>query len=103
MSTSLITTILKIESEAEALLAKAGQEAEEVVAKARKQAKTASEAAAESVKAEIAQMEKKASEDKARKLQDLAAGGAAALADITSISEATYQKGVDHIMQALNK
>ncbi len=103
MSTSLVTTILKIEAEAESVLAKAGQEAEEIVAKAKKQAKTASETAAEAVQTEIAQMEKKAAEDKAKKLHDLAANGAAALAEITSISEATYQKGVDHIMQALVK
>lgn len=101
MSTSLVSTVLEIEREAEAILHKAGQEAERIVADSRVQRETACKAHSDAIAKQIAEIEAAAAADRARKVKELAASGEAALSAVRNISDAAFSGGVQHIMNAL--
>lgn len=102
MSTSMVSTVLEIEREAEAVLAKAEQEAVSALDAAKKQIEDASRSHAESIRKEIAGLEEKAAADRAKKVKELTASGDAALSAVKNISDAAFDKGVQHIVQALS-
>lgn len=98
---SMISTVLEIEREAESLLSKSAEEARQLVEDAARQRRNASEEAAEQVKKELQEIEAKARADRENKIQELTASGQAALAKVKNIADDTFDAGVRHIMKAL--
>lgn len=102
MSTSMVTTVLEIEREAESVLANAKQEAEKIVAEAKVKREAATKAAEEGIKKELAALEAKAVAERTQKAKELAATGEAALSTVRNISDAAFAGGVQYIMNALS-
>ncbi len=101
MSTSMVSTVLEIERDAEAILKQAEQEAEKILAKATLQRDEAGKAAADACKKEVADLEARAATDRAKKVKELAASGESALSAVRNVSDAAFDSGVQHIMKAL--
>ncbi len=101
MSTSMVSTVLEIEREAEAVLKQAEQEAEKILAKANQQRDETAKATAEAYKKEIADLEAKAAVERGKKVKELAAAGEAALSAVRNVSDAAFDSGVQYIMKAL--
>lgn len=101
MSNSMVSTVLEIEREAEAILVKAEQDAEKLLSEARTQRESASRAAEDTVKKEIAELETKAAAERAKKVKELSATGEAALSAVRNISDAAFDGGVRFVMKAL--
>lgn len=98
---SMVSTVLEIEREAEALLGKAGEEAERLVADAKKQRAAAAEAASQKVREELRAIEAKALADREKKVQDLTISGERDLAAVRNITDDAFDKGVGHVMKTL--
>lgn len=101
MSTSMVSTVLDIEREAEAVLVHAAREAENVLTEAKKRCAEASASSEERLKNEVAALEEKAAAERAQKVRELTAGGDAALSAVRNISEAAFDGGVHYIMKTL--
>lgn len=101
MTTSMISTVLEIEREAEELLAKAKLDAERIIKDAKAKREDASKAFAERIGREVADIEARAADEKAKKVRELTAAGEAALAVVRNVSDAAYDGGVRHLMKAL--
>lgn len=101
MSTSMVSTVLEIEREAEAIVAQAEQDAEAIIADARAKREAASKTAEETVKKEIAALEAKGAAERAKKVKELAATGEAAFSAVRSVSDAAFDSGVQYVMKAL--
>lgn len=98
---SMISTVLEIEREAEALLVKAEEDAKLALADAQTRRETDGKAYFESVKREVAQLEEKAAAERDKKVKELAAKGESALSAVRNISDAAFDNGVQYIMKAL--
>ena len=101
MSTSMVATVLEIEREAEAILAKAEQDAEKVVADAKVKRETASKSFEDGVRKGLTDLEAKAAAERAKKVKELAATGEVALSAVRNISDAAFGGGVRYVMKAL--
>lgn len=101
MATSMVSTVLEIEREAEALLTNAGQEVNKLIADAKSQREAASRVNEDAVKKEIADLEAAAAADRGKKVKELTVTGEAALAAVKNISDAAFDKGVQYILKAL--
>lgn len=101
MSTSMVSTVLGIEREAEKIVKEAESNAVTLVADAKARAHKASEAAKQATASEVAKLEAQAAEDRAKKVQELTASGKASLAMVKNVTDAAFDKGVSLIMQAL--
>lgn len=101
MSTSMVSTVLDIEREAEAILAEAARDAEEVLANAKKQRAEASAAFEDQLKKDVADLEEKAGSERAKKVRELTASGETALSAVRNISDAAFDSGVQYVMKTL--
>lgn len=101
MSNSMISTVLEIEGEAEAVLANAKQEAEKIVADAKRQLEENRKTIGDAAKREIADLEAVAANDRDKKVKELSATGESALSAVKHISDAAYNSGVTHVINAL--
>lgn len=101
MSTSMVSTVLEIEREAEAVLAKAAQDAEKILADAKARREDAAKNHADSVAREVANLESLAQADRAAKVRELTASGDSALSAVRNISDAAFAGGVQYILKAL--
>ena len=101
MSTSMISTVLEIEGEAEAILLKADQDAAQAVAEAKEQRETAKKTYEERIRKEIADLETAAAAERAKKIKELSATGEAALSAVRNISDAAFSGGVQHVLKVL--
>lgn len=102
MSISMVSTVLEIEREAEAVLEKARREVEKAVADAKTARDDATRAHEEGIRREIADLETKAAAERAVKVRELTAAGDSALSAVRGISEAAFDSGVQHVMKALS-
>ncbi|MCL2001188.1 MAG: hypothetical protein FWG74_07115 [Planctomycetes bacterium] len=101
MSTSMVSTVLEIERDAEAILKQSEQEAEKILAKAEQEREEAGKAASDACKKEIAALEAEAMAERANKVLELTAAGESALSAVKNVSPAAFDGGVQYIMKAL--
>ena len=101
MSNSMISTVLEIEGEAEAVLADAKQDAEKTVADAKRQLEENRKAIEDAAKREIADLESVSANEREKKVKELSATGESALSAVKHISDAAYNSGVTYVMNAL--
>ena len=101
MSNSMISTVLEIEDEAEAVLRQAEQDAGKIAADAKARRAEIARMIEGNVKREVADLEALAAVEREKKIKELTATGDAALAAVKHISDAAYDSGVQHIMKAL--
>lgn len=101
MSTSMVSTVLEIEREAEAILTNATQEVNRVMAEAKSQREANTRASEDLIRKEVADLEAAAASDRAKKVKELTAAGEKAMAVVKNISDAAYEAGVQYIMKAL--
>ncbi|MCC8189784.1 MAG: hypothetical protein LIP77_03980 [Planctomycetes bacterium] len=101
MSTTLVTTVLEIEREAEAILAAAERDAAKLLTDASDRRQAAAKAHADNVKKEIADIEARAAADRERKVRELTASGEAALSAVKNVSDAAFDGGVQYLLKAL--
>lgn len=102
MSSSMISSVLGIEREAEAILSKAEEEAKQALADAKAKREADGKAYFEAIAAEVKQLEEKASAERAKKVKELAASGEAALSAVRNISDAVFDNGVQYLLKALS-
>ena len=102
MSTSMISTVLEIEREAEAILANADKEVEKILAEAKSRRETASKNHAEGVQKEVRELETLALGERSKKVKELTAAGEASLSAVRNISDAAFSGGIRHIMDSLS-
>ncbi len=100
MST-MVSTVLQIEREAEAQLEAARKQAETILADAKLQRTSDSKSSEEAVRQEIAALERSAAAERAKKVEAVNAEGQAALDRVRNISPASFDKGVQTIFAAL--
>ncbi|MCC8165023.1 MAG: hypothetical protein LIQ31_02450 [Planctomycetes bacterium] len=101
MSTSLVQTVLEIEREADAILAKAAQDAEKIIADAKAELETATRSSQDAAHKEIASLEERTATEKAKKVKELQDAGEQALSAVKNIADDKFDKGVAYIMNAL--
>ncbi len=101
MSSSMIHSVLEIEREAGAVLAKAEADAGQLLADAGARRETDGRAHAEAVARDVKQLEENAAAERDAKVRELTAGGEAALSVVRNISDAAFDNGVQHIMKTL--
>ncbi len=101
MST-MVSTILQIEREAEAHLENARKQAETILADAKTQRASLAKASEDDLRREIADLEAKAAAERAKKVEQVNAAGQAALDKYRNISDAAFAKGVQGIFDALS-
>lgn len=101
MSTSLVSTVLGIEREAEGIIEKAQQDADALVRDAKAKCEAGAETSRQAVEREVKRLEAVAVEERAKKIQELTASGEASLSTVKNISDAAYKKGVKLILEAL--
>lgn len=102
MAISMVSTVLEIEREAEAVLEKAQSGAGKLIADAKAAREDATRTHEEGVRREIADLEAKAAIERTAKVKELTATGDAALSAVRGISEAAFDSGVQHVMKALS-
>ncbi len=100
MST-MVSTVLQIEREAEAQLENARKEAGKILADAKIRREADAKASEDAIRAEIAALEQKAGAERAKKIEQVNAVGNAALEKVRNISEDAFDAGVRSIMGAL--
>ncbi len=100
MST-MVSTVLHIEREAEALLENARVSAEKILADAKTGRETAAKSSEESIRREIADLERDAAADRAKKVENVNADSRAALEKVENIADAAFGRGVQLIFDAL--
>lgn len=98
---SMVSTVLEIEREADALLKKAADDALQTVAEARKQREAATDAAAGKLRTALQEIETKAKADREKKLLELTSAGEDALFAVRNVHDDAFDAGVQHIMKAL--
>ncbi len=103
MATSMVSTVLGIEREAEEIIEKAKQDSAALVEDARKKSEDAAVAALAAAQGEIKKLEAQAVEDRTKKIQELTASGKAALSKVKSISDSAFEKGVKLVMNMLSE
>lgn len=101
MSTSMVATVMEIEREAEAIVKKAASDAAALLDAAKTKSQAAAADAERAAAAEVKRLEVQAGEERAKKVEELAAAGKAALAMVTNVSDAAFDKGVELVMKAL--
>lgn len=101
MSTSMISTVLEIEREAENVLGKADQDIAKLLAEAKDKRDAVTKEYEEKIRKEIAAFETKALAERAAKVKELAAKGDTALAAVKNISTAAFDSGVQKMLSAL--
>ncbi len=101
MSTSMVSTVLEIEREAERILTQAGQDKDRLLAEAKEQRAAATRGIEDAVMAQVADLERADNHDRDAKGKELVATGEAALSAVKNISPAAYEAGVGHILKAL--
>lgn len=102
MSTSMVSTVLEIEREAEAILNKAERDAQNAIDDAKHQRKVAAEAYADDIKRKVSSLESAAATERAKKIQELTTSGEASLSAVRNISDAAFDSGVASVMKALS-
>lgn len=102
MPNSVVTAVLDMEREAEAILKKAGADVERVLADAKAKREAAAKESEDKVKREVARIEAEALRLRESKSKELAAKGESALAAVRNISDAAFDGGVRHILDALS-
>ncbi len=100
MST-MVSSILQIEREAEAQLEDARATAEKILADAEVERESAAKSSGEAIRREIADLEQRARAESAKKIEQVNAVGRAALEKVQNISDAAFDKGVQTIFDAL--
>lgn len=101
MSSSMISTVLDIEREAEAILGKAGKDAAVILEKAKAQRGDDGKAYFDGIKEEVAALEVRAGAERAKKVKELESAGEAALSAVRNISDAAFDNGVNYVMKVL--
>jgi Vacuolar (H+)-ATPase G subunit. len=102
MTSSLVSTVLEIEREAEAILTKAAEDAAKALADAKARRETDGKAYFDTIKSELKQFEEKAASERDKKVKELTASGDAALSAVRNISDAAFDNGVQYVMRALS-
>ncbi len=102
MSSSMITSVLEIEREAEAILSAAEEEAARAIADAKARRDADGAAYFEGIKAEVKHIEDKAALERDKKVKELTAAGDAALSAVRNVSDAAFDNGVQYIMKTLS-
>lgn len=103
MSNSVVATVLEIEREAEGMLKKAGEDIEKLLADAKSRREAATKESEENTRKAVAALESEAAAVREKKVRELTAAGAAALATVRNVSDAAFDQGVGHILNALAK
>ncbi len=101
MSTSMVSTVLEIEREAEDIITSAQNEAATLLENAKASCQAATEEAHSKTENEVKALEAQAAEDRSLKVKELTAVGEANLSKVRRVSEAAFDKGVQLIMAAL--
>lgn len=101
MSNSVVATVLEIEREAEDMLKKAGEDIEKLLADAKSRRENATKESEENSKKAVAALEAEAAAVREKKVRELTAAGDAALATVRNVSDAAFDQGVRHILNAL--
>lgn len=101
MSTSMVSTVLEIEREAEEILKAAEKDAAKIVADAKAKCVADSESAKAQLAGEVRRLEAQAAEEREMKVKELSAAGEASLSTLRSISDSAFDKGVRTILGAL--
>ena len=101
MATSLVSTVLGIEREAEGIIEKAQQDADALIRQAKAKCEAEAEVSRQASEREVKNLEALAGEERAKKARELTASGEASLSTVKGISNAAYKKGVDLILKAL--
>lgn len=99
---SMVSTVLDIERQAEDLIRKAAGDAKQVLEDAAKQRDAAAAEAAEKLKKELVDIEANAKSERERKVKELTASGEAALSAVKNVSDNAFDAGVQHVMKALS-
>ncbi len=100
MST-MVSTVLQIEREAEAQLESARAQAEKIIAEAKIQRDLDAKTSEDAIRREIADLEQKAGAERAKRIEQVNATGRAALEKVQNISDAAFDKGVQGLFGAL--
>lgn len=103
MSTSMVSTVLEIEREAEAIISAAKKDAEKLDADACEQRDGIGREIMEKARKEVAELEAKAAEERQIKSAELTASGEAALCAVKNVSSAAFDSGVQHVLKALTE
>ena len=101
MSTSMISSVLDIEREAESMLEQAASEAKKLAADAKNKREDLTRSFEEGTKKEIVDLEAKAKALREEKVRELTATGDKALSVVKNVSDAAFDAGVQHILKAL--
>lgn len=101
MSTSMVTTVLEIEREAEDIIATAKNEAAKLLEGAKAKCTAEADEIRSKAENEVKALEAQAAEDRSLKVKELTAVGEANLSKVRSVSDAAFDKGVQTIMAAL--
>ncbi|GEM_PF-2720562 len=101
MSTSMVSTVLEIEREAEDIITSAKNEAVKLLEDAKAKCTAEAEEIRSKVENEVKALEAQAAEDRSLKVKELTAVGEANLSKVRSVSDAAFDKGVQTIMAAL--
>lgn len=101
MPSSMIQSVLEIEREAGAILAKAEADAKNTLADAANRREAEAKTHADAVLRDVRELEEKAAAERETKVRELAANGEAALSVVKNISDAAFDNGVRCIMDAL--
>lgn len=102
MST-MVSTVLHIEREAEAQLSNARATAETILADAKSERENAARTSADAIRAEIAELERKADDARAQKAAQANAAGQTALDKVRNVSPAAYDRAVQSMVGALGR
>jgi F0F1-type ATP synthase membrane subunit b/b' len=97
----MVSTVLQIEREAEARLEDARAKAETILADAKIRRAAEAKSSEDAIRAEIADLEKSAGVERAKKIEQVNAAGNAALEKVRNISPAAFDKGVQSVLDAL--
>ena len=101
MSTSMVSTVLEIEREAENIITSAENEAAKLLEDAKSKGKAVTDELHSKTENEVKALEAQAAEDRSLKVKELTAVGEANLSKVRSVSDAAFDKGVQLIMAAL--
>lgn len=101
MPSTMIQSVLGIEREAEAVLAKAETDAKSLLADAATRRDADARVRADALADEVRELGEKAAAERESKVRELAANGEAALSVVRNISDAAFDNGVRYIMGEL--
>ncbi len=101
MSTSMVSTVLEIEREAEAVIAASIESADTLAKDAKAKREEASREILAQAKKDVAGLERAAAAEREVKVKELVAAGDEALAAVKNISDAAFDSGVRHVLKTL--